>query len=56
MIALIQRVLEASVRINNEVKGEIQNGLMILLGIEEADNEEDIEWLGRKNREHAHFQ
>jgi len=48
MIALIQRVLEASVRINNEVKGEIQNGLMILLGIEEADNEEDIEWLGRK--------
>lgn len=48
MIAVIQRVSEASVRVKNEVKGEIQNGLMILLGIEEADNEEDIEWLNRK--------
>ncbi|WP_375581142.1 D-aminoacyl-tRNA deacylase [Marivirga tractuosa] len=48
MIAVLQRVSEASVTIENEVKGEIQNGLMILLGIEEADNEEDIEWLNRK--------
>jgi D-tyrosyl-tRNA(Tyr) deacylase len=48
MIAVIQRVTEASVRIDDAVKGEIQNGLMILLGIEEADNEEDIEWLSRK--------
>lgn len=48
MIAVIQRVSEASVSIKNKVKGEIQNGLMILLGIEEADNEEDIEWLNRK--------
>jgi D-tyrosyl-tRNA(Tyr) deacylase len=48
MIAVIQRVTEASVTIENEVKGKIKNGLMILLGIEEADNEEDIEWLNRK--------
>ncbi|WP_296618453.1 D-aminoacyl-tRNA deacylase [Marivirga sp.] len=48
MIAVLQRVSEASVTIENEIKGEIQNGLMILLGIEEADNEEDIEWLNRK--------
>jgi len=48
MIAVIQRVSEASVTIENKVKGEIQNGLMILLGIEEADNEEDIDWLNRK--------
>ncbi|HET8861285.1 D-aminoacyl-tRNA deacylase [Marivirga sp.] len=48
MIAVIQRVTEASVTIENKVKGAIQNGLMILLGIEEADNDEDIEWLTRK--------
>lgn len=48
MIAVIQRVSEASVTIENKVKGEIQQGLVILLGIEEADNEEDIEWLNRK--------
>lgn len=48
MIAVLQRVTEASVKIDNEVKGEIKDGLMILLGIEEADNEEDIEWLCRK--------
>ena len=48
MIAVIQRVTEASVKIENETKGEIKKGLLILLGIEEADNEEDIEWLSRK--------
>ncbi|ADR20998.1 D-aminoacyl-tRNA deacylase [Marivirga tractuosa] len=48
MIAVIQRVTEASVTVENKVKGEIHNGLMILLGIEEVDNEEDIEWLNRK--------
>ncbi|MGJ3235637.1 D-aminoacyl-tRNA deacylase [Marivirga sp.] len=48
MIAVLQRVTEASVKIENKIKGEIRNGLMILLGIEEADNEEDIEWLCRK--------
>lgn len=48
MIAVIQRVSEASVSIENEIRGTIQKGLMILLGIEDADNEEDIEWLTRK--------
>ena len=48
MIAVVQRVSESSVTINNEVKNRIGNGLMVLLGIEEADHEEDIEWLSRK--------
>ncbi len=48
MRVLIQRVKKASVTINNAVKSEIGNGLLILLGIEEADNQEDIEWLTNK--------
>ncbi|UII23028.1 D-aminoacyl-tRNA deacylase [Fulvivirga ligni] len=48
MVAVIQRVTESSVKIEGEVKGEIGLGLTILLGIEEADNQEDIEWLSRK--------
>ena len=45
MRAVIQRVSNASVRIENEIKAKIENGLLILLGIEDADMEEDIEWL-----------
>ena len=48
MIAVIQRVTESSVKINGEIKGEIGLGLTVLLGIEEADDASDIEWLGRK--------
>jgi D-tyrosyl-tRNA(Tyr) deacylase len=48
MIAVIQRVSEASVKIADDIKGQIESGLMILLGIEEADNQEDIDWLSRK--------
>jgi D-tyrosyl-tRNA(Tyr) deacylase len=48
MIAVIQRVSQASVQISDTVKREISFGLMILLGIEDTDNEEDIEWLSRK--------
>lgn len=48
MIAVIQRVSEASVKIAGDIKGQIESGLMILLGIEEADNQEDIDWLSRK--------
>lgn len=48
MIAVIQRVTEASVTINQQIKSEIGKGLLILLGIEEADNQEDIEWLVKK--------
>ena len=48
MIAVIQRVMEASVTIDGMVKGKIDGGMMVLLGIEEADDAEDIEWLSRK--------
>ena len=45
MKVVIQRVSEASVTIENDVKAKINNGLLVLLGIEEADFEEDIQWL-----------
>ncbi len=45
MRAVIQRVSQASVKIEGETKGTIGLGLLILLGIEEADTEEDIDWL-----------
>lgn len=48
MRAVIQRVSEASVKIKDVAKGKINNGLVILLGIEEADTKEDIEWLSGK--------
>jgi D-tyrosyl-tRNA(Tyr) deacylase len=48
MIVVIQRVAEASVKIEGKVKSEIGVGLLILVGIEEADAEEDISWLSKK--------
>ena len=48
MRVVIQRVLEASVVVNEKVVGSIQNGLLVLLGIEDADTEEDIHWLSNK--------
>ncbi len=48
MIAVIQRVSESSVKIDGKINGQIGTGLMILLGIEEADNQTDIEWLTSK--------
>lgn len=45
MRVVLQRVSEASVTIEKEVKSEIKKGLLILLGIEEEDSEEDIQWL-----------
>jgi D-tyrosyl-tRNA(Tyr) deacylase len=48
MIAVIQRVSEASVTIEQQVKGAIDTGLLVLLGIASEDNEEDIEWLVKK--------
>jgi D-aminoacyl-tRNA deacylase len=45
MRVVIQRVSEASVKIDGIVSVSIGNGLMILLGIEENDSDEDIEWL-----------
>jgi len=48
MIAVIQRVKSSSVSIDGEIKSEIGKGLNVLLGIEGADTEEDIQWLSRK--------
>ena len=48
MRAVIQRVKKASVSINDEITGSIHQGLLVLLGIEETDNETDIEWLSGK--------
>lgn len=48
MKAVIQRVTKASVSINNNVVSKIDLGLLILLGIENADNNDDIEWLTKK--------
>ena len=48
MRVILQRVSEASVRVNEESVGEIGKGLLILLGIEVADDESDVEWLVRK--------
>ncbi len=48
MRVVIQRVKEASVSITGTIKSQIDTGLLVLLGIEEADTEEDIDWLCRK--------
>ena len=48
MRAVIQRVLESSVTINGEVFNTIGSGLLVFLGIEELDGEEDINWLIKK--------
>ncbi|NQZ75094.1 MAG: D-tyrosyl-tRNA(Tyr) deacylase [Ekhidna sp.] len=48
MRVVIQRVSEAAVQIDGIEKACIQSGLLVLLGIEEADGKEDIDWLCRK--------
>lgn len=48
MRVVIQRVSEAGVTIDGQVKSEIGKGLLILLGVEDADTEKDIDWLCRK--------
>src|SRR5690242_20441997 len=48
MRAVIQRVTKASVNIDNNTHSQIGPGLLILLGIEDADSSEDIEWLSGK--------
>jgi len=48
MRALLQRVTNASVTIDSQVKSQINHGLLILLGIESTDTQEDIDWLTRK--------
>jgi D-aminoacyl-tRNA deacylase len=48
MRAVIQRVKSAAVSVNDDITGKIAAGLLIFVGIEEADTEEDIEWLSNK--------
>lgn len=48
MRAIIQRVNEADVTIGDKLSGRITNGILVLLGIEDADTAEDIEWLSGK--------
>jgi D-tyrosyl-tRNA(Tyr) deacylase len=48
MIAVLQRVAEASVKIDDAIYASINKGILILLGIEESDNQDDINWLANK--------
>ncbi|MET3977947.1 D-tyrosyl-tRNA(Tyr) deacylase [Mucilaginibacter sp. UYP25] len=48
MRAVIQRVSEASCRVDGNITGEIGIGFLVLLGIEDADNDEDLQWLAQK--------
>lgn len=48
MRLVIQRVSQASVTVEDQITGAINQGLLVLLGIEQADSEEDIDWLIQK--------
>ena len=48
MLAVVQRVTSSSVTIEGQVKASINKGLLILIGIEDADTQEDIDWLSAK--------
>ena len=48
MKIVIQRVSEASVKVEGEIVGEISNGLLLLVGIEESDSQDDADWLTKK--------
>jgi D-aminoacyl-tRNA deacylase len=48
MRAVIQRVAQASVTINHQIRSSVKKGLLVLVGIENADTREDIEWLSAK--------
>ena len=48
MIAVVQRVSSASVTIEGIVKSKIDKGLLVLVGIEDADSDEDLSWLASK--------
>ncbi|QNA44095.1 D-aminoacyl-tRNA deacylase [Lacibacter sediminis] len=48
MRAVLQRTAFASVKVDGNITGSIQKGLLVLMGVEDADTSEDIEWLSSK--------
>lgn len=48
MIAVVQRVSQASVTIDNQIHGQIGAGLLVLLGVTHTDTREDVDWLSKK--------
>lgn len=48
MRAVLQRVTQASCTVDGQITGAIENGFLVLLGIEDADTQEDLEWLAQK--------
>lgn len=48
MRAVLQRVTEASCKVDGNITGQIEQGFLVLLGIEDADTDEDLEWLAQK--------
>ena len=48
MRAILQRVTQASCTVDGQITGEIKRGFLVLLGIEDADTEEDLQWLAHK--------
>jgi len=48
MRAIIQRVTHASCVVDGKITGEIKNGFLVLLGVEDADTDEDLQWLAQK--------
>ena len=48
MRVVIQRVSEASVKVDDQIAGTIHKGLLVLMGVEDADTKEDIEWISNK--------
>lgn len=48
MRAVIQRVSEASCKVDGQITGQIGPGFLVLLGIEDADTEDDLQWLAQK--------
>ena len=48
MRVVVQKVKNASIKVNNQLVGEINNGLVVLVGYESSDNSEDISWMVQK--------
>lgn len=48
MRAVLQRVTQASCKVDGQITGEIEKGFLVLLGIEDADTQDDLEWLAQK--------